>query len=211
MWLHLNDNDLGDSGVKQISTLLRNPDCKLQTLWVDNCGLTDQSCATLASMLCKESSKLKHLDLSSNHIGDAGVLLLCSGLKSPNCTLETLSLSDCGVTGEGYAALAAALKSNPSSHLEELDLRGNDPGDSGVMSLTDLLQDPQCKLKRLRLLRSETAEKSCEYLTSVVGGNPLLLTEVDLTGKISGDSAVKQFCALLEDPHCRWKKLKLVI
>ena len=46
-------------------------------------------------------------------------------------------LSDCGITGEGYAALTSALKSNPS-YLVELDLRGNDPGDSGVELLTDL-------------------------------------------------------------------------
>ncbi len=57
-------------------------------------------------------------------------------------------MSGCGITGEGYAALAAALKSNPS-HLEELDLRGNDPGHSEVKLLTDLLQDPACKLQRL--------------------------------------------------------------
>ena len=61
-------------------------------------------------------------------------------------------LSDCGITGEGYATLTSALKSNPS-HLVELDLRWNDPGDSGVKLLTDLhnlLNDQKCKLKSLR-------------------------------------------------------------
>ena len=61
-------------------------------------------------------------------------------------------LSDCSVTGDGYAVLASALKSNPS-HLVVLDLRGNDPGDSGVKLLTDLhnlLIDPNCKLQTLR-------------------------------------------------------------
>ncbi|XP_063048439.1 NLR family CARD domain-containing protein 3-like [Engraulis encrasicolus] len=116
------------------------------TTLLDSCGLTSQSCTTLASILCKESSNLRKLDLSGNHIGDAGVKKLCSGLKNPNCALETLSLSGCGVTGEGYAALASALKSNPS-HLEELDLRGNDPGDSGVKLLTSALTNQKCKLR----------------------------------------------------------------
>ncbi|XP_063049637.1 NLR family CARD domain-containing protein 3-like [Engraulis encrasicolus] len=174
------------------------------TTLLDSCGLTSQSCTTLASILCKESSKLRKLDISDNCIRDIGVKNLCSGLKNPNCALETLRLSGCSVTGEGYAALAAALKSNPS-HLEELDLRGNDPGDSGVELLTSALTNQKCKLRLL----SDGAEKVCENLTSVLGGNPLLLTELDLRGKIPGDSGVKQLCALLEDSHCRVKTLNL--
>lgn len=58
-------------------------------------------------------------------------------------------LSHCGVTADGYAAVATALKSNPT-HLEELNLRGNDPGDTGVRPLIHFLHEPDCKLKRLR-------------------------------------------------------------
>ncbi len=58
-------------------------------------------------------------------------------------------LSDCSITEEGYKALASALRSNPS-HLIELDLTGNDPGQSGVKELSDLLQDPNSQLKTLR-------------------------------------------------------------
>ncbi len=58
-------------------------------------------------------------------------------------------LSDCSITEEGYTALSSALRSNPS-HLIELDLRGNDPGPSGVKQLDHLLQDTNCQLKTLR-------------------------------------------------------------
>ncbi len=58
-------------------------------------------------------------------------------------------LSECSITEEGYKALASALRSNPS-HLIELDLTGNDPGQSGVKQLSDLLQDRCCKLKTIR-------------------------------------------------------------
>ncbi len=68
-------------------------------------------------------------------------------------------LSNCSITEEGYAALASALRSNPS-HLIELDLTGNDPGQSGVKEFDDLLQDPNCQLKTLRLvLRSSVVLK----------------------------------------------------
>ncbi|XP_063049914.1 protein NLRC3-like [Engraulis encrasicolus] len=123
------------------------------TTLVDSCGLTAQSCTTLASILGKQSSNLRKLDLSGNCIGDAGIKKLCSGLKNLRCSLETLKLSDCSIKGKGYAALATALKSNPS-HLEELDLRGNDPRHAELKLLTDLLQDPACKLKSLRQERA---------------------------------------------------------
>ena len=45
--------------------------------------------------------------------------------------------------------LASALWSNPS-HLTELDLSYNHPGDSGVKALSRLLQDKECKLEKLK-------------------------------------------------------------
>uniref|UniRef100_A0A8C0YA47 Uncharacterized protein n=1 Tax=Cyprinus carpio carpio TaxID=630221 RepID=A0A8C0YA47_CYPCA len=59
-----------------------------------------------------------------------------------------VQLSDCGVTDEGCAALASALRSNPS-HLRELNLSRNKLGASGVNLLSDLKDDPHYKLKTL--------------------------------------------------------------
>ncbi len=57
-------------------------------------------------------------------------------------------LWDCGLTDEGCAALASALRSNPS-HLRHLYLSGNKLGDSGVTLLSAVLEDPHCKLETL--------------------------------------------------------------
>ncbi|XP_039546477.1 NACHT, LRR and PYD domains-containing protein 3, partial [Pimephales promelas] len=103
------------------------------------CNLTDQHCESVASALQSPNSPLRELDLSYNHLHDSGVKLLCTGLKSPNCQLNILRLSGCMVTEEGCAALASALSSNPS-HLRELDLSYNHPGDSGVKLLSDTLK-----------------------------------------------------------------------
>ncbi|KAL0167096.1 hypothetical protein M9458_038940, partial [Cirrhinus mrigala] len=54
----------------------------------------------------------------------------------------------CGVTDEDCAALASALRSNPS-HLRELDLLGNKLGNSGMNQLSDGLKDPHCNLEKL--------------------------------------------------------------
>ncbi|XP_053534307.1 NACHT, LRR and PYD domains-containing protein 12 [Ictalurus punctatus] len=117
-----------------------------------------------------------------------------------------MELSDCSITEEGYAALAEALK---SSHLIELDLRGNDPGASGVKLLTDVLQDPHCTLETLRLLKSADAEEAYKCLTDIFRRNPLLHTELDLRYNTPEHVKVKHLSALLQDPHYRLQKLRL--
>uniref|UniRef100_A0A8B9H7I4 SPRY-associated domain-containing protein n=1 Tax=Astyanax mexicanus TaxID=7994 RepID=A0A8B9H7I4_ASTMX len=53
------------------------------------------------------------------------------------------------------------------------------------------------------------AESCCASLTKCLGKSPLLLTELNLSEKITGDSAVQQLSDLLKDLHCRTKILKL--
>ncbi|XP_056441329.1 NACHT, LRR and PYD domains-containing protein 12-like, partial [Gadus chalcogrammus] len=112
------------------------------------CHLSERCCEALASVLSSNSSSLRELDLSTNDLQDSGVKLLSAGLGSPHCTLETLSLSGCLVTQEGCASLASALSSNPS-HLRELDLSYNHPGDSGAALLSAGLEDPRWRLDTL--------------------------------------------------------------
>ncbi|XP_028995993.1 protein NLRC3-like [Betta splendens] len=115
-----------------------------------DCNLSERSCEALSSVLSSQSSSLRELDLSNNDLQDSGVKLLSDGLKSPHCQLETLRLSGCLVTEEGCASLVSALSSNPS-HLRELDLSYNHPGESGVKLLFAGLKDPHWRLDTVRV------------------------------------------------------------
>ncbi|KAM9391177.1 LOW QUALITY PROTEIN: NLR family CARD domain-containing protein 3-like [Salvelinus alpinus] len=148
--LDLSNNDLKDSGVKLLSAGLGNPHCKLETLRLSGCLVTEEGCASLVSALRSNPSHLRELDLSNNDLKDSGVKLLSAGLGNPHCKLETLRLSGCGVTEKGCASLVSALRSNPS-HLRELDLSYNHPGDSGVRLLSAGLEDPHCRLETLNV------------------------------------------------------------
>ncbi|XP_056148485.1 protein NLRC3-like isoform X2 [Lampris incognitus] len=92
--LDLSNNDLQDSGVKLLSAGLGIPQCRLETLRLSGCLVSEEGVSSLLSALSSNPSHLRELDLSYNQPGDSGVKLLSAGLDDPHWRLDTLSGQD---------------------------------------------------------------------------------------------------------------------
>ncbi|XP_072894138.1 NACHT, LRR and PYD domains-containing protein 3-like isoform X2 [Hemitrygon akajei] len=167
--LRLGNNTLRDSGVKLLSAALRNPECKIQKLWLMDVDLTDSDAEDLTSALSTNPS-LMELDLSGNKMGDSGVKLVTAALRNQECKIQKLGLNNVGLTDFGAEDLTSALSTKPS--LTELNLGWNSLTDRSVPTLRRLILTlPSLKWIELRGNRfSETGREELRSLQELRSG-----------------------------------------
>ncbi|KAI2650581.1 Ribonuclease inhibitor [Labeo rohita] len=206
--LDLSGNKLGDSGFENLGDLLMKPQFKLEILALCECSVKGKQCVFLTSALKTNPSHLRELNLSMNELGDSGLKNLSDLLINPQFKLEKLDLCGCSITEEQCLTLTSALKSNPS-HLRELDLSRNKLRDSGMKNLSDLLMNPQCKLKKLCLCGCSITEKQCLLLTPTLCLKILHLRELNLSRNKIRSEGVETLCDILNDSRCKLERLSL--
>ncbi|XP_056227479.1 uncharacterized protein LOC130166142 isoform X5 [Seriola aureovittata] len=207
--LDLSRNSLKESGAELICAALESPGCRLETLRLSDCVLSERCYASLVSALESRQSSLRELDLSGNkHLKDSGLKLLSAGLKHPFCRLKTLRLVCCELTESSYASLLSVLENN--FRLRELDLSGNCLQDSGVTKLCAGLRRPFRFLATLRISCCSLSENSCSSLASALKSNSCRLEELDLSLNQLRDSGIKALSVGLESRGCRLKTLRLI-
>uniref|UniRef100_A0A3Q2VQK9 NACHT LRR and PYD domain-containing protein n=1 Tax=Haplochromis burtoni TaxID=8153 RepID=A0A3Q2VQK9_HAPBU len=90
--LDVSYNSLQDSGMRVLSVGMISPHCKVVTLRLSGCNLSERSCETVSSILSSVHSNLRELDLSNNNLQDSGVKLLSIGMKCPQCKRNAVIL-----------------------------------------------------------------------------------------------------------------------
>ncbi|EDM17967.1 rCG39476, isoform CRA_b [Rattus norvegicus] len=92
LWnLDLGNNILDDAGLNILCEALRNPNCQIRRLGLENCGLTPGCCQDLLDLLSNNQSVIQ-MNLMKNSLDYEAIRNLCKVLRSPTCKMEFLAL-----------------------------------------------------------------------------------------------------------------------
>ncbi|XP_051886246.1 NACHT, LRR and PYD domains-containing protein 3-like isoform X1 [Pristis pectinata] len=148
--------------------------------------------------------KCQKLGLANNNLGDSGVKLVTAALRNPGCKIQILGLWAVGLTDSSANDLTSSLSTNRS--LMELDLGGNDLGDSGVKLMSEALRNPDCKIQKLGVGMNSLTDSCTEDLASALSTNRSLIV-LDLRSNSFTDKSIPALCRLiltLQSLKCIW-------
>ena len=180
-YLRLDRNEIGDEGASALCDTLIKGLCRLTSLMVGKCSLTDQCIPLLVQTLQDERCQLTALDMSGNAIGDEGVgMLFGDALTTEYCKLTELNLDRCSLT------------------------------DQCIPKLCEALQDKHCKLTDLSLWKNSISNDGVGMLfEDAVTKEQCKLTVLNIDGCSLTDQCIPELCKALQDEHCSLTKLSL--
>ncbi|XP_078266270.1 NACHT, LRR and PYD domains-containing protein 12-like [Rhinoraja longicauda] len=185
--LTMNGSNLGDSGVKVLSEVIKSPGCKLLNLELERNDLTHRCCEALA-IIVSSNRMLRNVNLCDNHLGDKGICLLSTALKNTECRMQSLNLSNNDLSTGSWEELASVLVANRT--LQELNVSSNRMGEAGLRILSVALKDSRCRLQKLGLNNTSTFD-------------------FGMMGSYSEETGVEVLCDVLRSPNCTLTCLEL--
>ncbi|XP_067875424.1 NLR family CARD domain-containing protein 3-like isoform X2 [Heterodontus francisci] len=203
--IRLEDTEVSDTAMKQLSVALRNPNCKLQKLSLSGTFFTHKSWEDLTTTLRKKQT-ISTLDLSYTFPDHSAIALLAAALKDPKCKLQTLKLVSNDLNVHCCEELASGLSTN--QWLVELNLSCNQLKDLEVMSLCSALKESQCRLQILYLNHNQITSHSCQALVTVLAQSQTL-SWLNLTNNKLTNTGVKILCHALKNQDCKLQILSL--
>ncbi|XP_051788829.1 NACHT, LRR and PYD domains-containing protein 3-like [Erpetoichthys calabaricus] len=201
--LWLNNNALGDYGVRLLCEGLRNKNCKLEKLSLRSCHLTSTSCAAFSSALSNEHSRLTELELLGNKLEDLGAHRLCEGLRSPNCKLQKLTFNHLKASHHLVSV---------TQECRELRMSPGQNENLGLFPSHSLSYSP-CLLffspHHYRLSSCGLTSGCCQAFSSVLSADCTHLNELWLGENNLEDLGVCMLCQGLRNQNCKLEKLRL--
>ncbi|KAM9434672.1 NLR family CARD domain-containing protein 3-like isoform 2-T2 [Clarias gariepinus] len=199
-------NELGDDSlVEEIQRYLKSG---------KQSELSSLQWSALVFVLLTSAEELKEFDLNK-YISPEKITETVLVMVMPVIAASRKAIIRCDRIKERSAtALGSALNSETSNlrelHLtvKTLDLLYNKLTDSGVKCLCAVLENPHCKVEKLRLCECGVSDEGWAALTSALRSNPSHLRYLDLSCNNLGDSGLKFLSAVLENPECKLETLR---
>lgn len=194
-------------GWHELSTVLSNPNCKLEKLDISGSYCTTEGAVVLLLKGLVSNKSLKSMILDAQDFTKAELWAdLSVSLRTHDSLLEELSLGDCKINDEGMAAIFGTLAGNKV--MKKLNLkRISSMSPLGWSDSFSLLKNAGCNFRDVDLSSNNIDDVGAEVLTEVLV-SMTSLDRLDLRYCRSVSPAGWQsLLSVLQQPGCNLRKL----
>lgn len=176
--LDLENTEIGDKGVAQLFTKLKDKTHSLKNIFLNADGVGEKGAKAVAEAL-EAGWQPESLMLGSNPVGDAGAVHLARAFRS-NTSLLRVGLQSNGYTSTGIGAICEALSEHPTirsvdfSPLMTTTVHGqryNHMADAALPALKRLISNPRLRL--LELGRTAFSPDAVDEIRDAVASSTL--------------------------------------